>query len=79
MIRDELITGSGIITFPYHCFFGSNDKTHSSQSHSDDISYSGSIIEKTFLTWLNKGSARHQADGNELVIGEAAKNPSVEN
>lgn len=88
MIRDELTAGSGIITFPFHCFFGSNDKTHISQSQSDDISYSGSLIEKTFLTWVNKGSAYQDtlANGsNELVIGlnsgaiPPTSNPYLEN
>jgi len=77
MVRDELTAGSGIITFPYHCFYGSHDKTHVSMSMSDDISYSGSLIEKTFVTWVNKGTQQQDSGGadrqkgNELTIGPA--------
>lgn len=30
LVKNELTSGSGVITFPFHCFFGSNDKTHKS-------------------------------------------------
>lgn len=59
MVKSELTTGSGIITMPFHSFVGSNQRTQKAQNQSDDISYSGSLIEKTFITWVNYGTDPH--------------------
>lgn len=72
--------------FPFHTWEGSNRKKHASQSNSDDVSASASLIEKTLVTFVNysatdvpaftpaRGSNELSAAGNANVLYKGLTN-----
>lgn len=54
MLKDKLLR-QGQVEFPIHCW-ESHDLVHNSANETKDVSSAASIIEKTFITWVNRGA-----------------------
>lgn len=56
MLRNKLLN-DGVVHLPIHVFEGSYDKRHSAPNHADDVSTSGSLLVKTYVTWVNRATS----------------------
>ena len=56
MLRNKLLN-DGVVHLPIHIFEGSYDKRHSAPNNADDVSTAGSLLVKTYVTWVNRGAA----------------------
>lgn len=60
MLKEKLLR-QGQVEFPIHCW-ESHDLVHNSASETKDVSSAASIIEKTYVTWVNRGDEQMFSD-----------------
>ena len=69
LLKDRL--QDGIAIFPIHSF-ESHNLSHKSATGTSDISVAAALVEKTFVTWVNRGNARcFTQASNELAYTKA--------
>lgn len=70
MLRQKLEM-DGVVRIPVRVFEGSYDKRMKSQNDSTDVSSSASLVERTFVTFVNKSETDQAAWGAYEITEEA--------